>query len=257
MNKEDLKLKIIELFKTNVKGKGIICKTKHCGEEGHWLETQMGIHHNNKNEPDIFGYEMKKLSKKITFGDFSASEYLFSKKHKLLDNKNKKIIIITKNQFCQYFGMPNALKNNRYSWSGSCVPKYNKFNECGQVMIFNRNNDLCIYYSYKKDKRETKKDLPEFLKENIVLIAIWTYDNLKNKINNKFNNNGFFLCQKVDTTFEKICFGKPFDVEYFINHIKLKNIIFDSGMKENNNRNYSHFRSSSKNFWEVLIIEEY
>ena len=40
----------------------------------------MEISHNSNNEPDILGYEMKKNSSKITFGDFSASEYLFSKK---------------------------------------------------------------------------------------------------------------------------------------------------------------------------------
>lgn len=47
----------------------------------------MGIKHNAKNEPDINGYEMKKSSNKITLGDFSASEYLFS-------GKNKKILLI-------------------------------------------------------------------------------------------------------------------------------------------------------------------
>lgn len=66
---------IIKLFNTNVKDKKIeIIGKKHCGSEGHWLETQMGIKHNSKNLPDLFGYEMKKNSKKITFGDFSASE---------------------------------------------------------------------------------------------------------------------------------------------------------------------------------------
>ena len=43
----------------------------------------MGIEHNAKNKPDIHGYEMKKHSKgKITLGDYSASEYAFSKKNK-------------------------------------------------------------------------------------------------------------------------------------------------------------------------------
>ena len=62
---------------------------KHCGKEGHWLEDKMGIKHNSKNEPDIFGYEMKKNSSKITFGDFSASEYLFSKKREILNKLRK------------------------------------------------------------------------------------------------------------------------------------------------------------------------
>ena len=60
---------IIEIFNQNVKGVDIILddkNSKHCGKEGHWLETQMGIKHNSKNEPDLYGYEMKKSSSKIT-----------------------------------------------------------------------------------------------------------------------------------------------------------------------------------------------
>ena len=56
---------IIMLFNYNVKGKEICLEGKntlHCGKEGHWLEKQMGIKHNAKNEPDINGYEMKKSS---------------------------------------------------------------------------------------------------------------------------------------------------------------------------------------------------
>ena len=35
------------------------------------------------------------------------------------------------------------------------------------------------------------------------------------------------------------------------------NIIFDSGMYQGNSRNYSQFRSSANNFWNILITEEY
>ena len=54
---------IIKLFITYVKGVKICLEGKninHCGKEGHWLETKMGIKYNAKNEPDINGYEMKK-----------------------------------------------------------------------------------------------------------------------------------------------------------------------------------------------------
>ena len=61
---------IIDLFMNNVKDKEIVFTgEKHCGSEGHWLEKQMGLNPNCKNEPDILGYEMKKNSPKITFGD--------------------------------------------------------------------------------------------------------------------------------------------------------------------------------------------
>ena len=73
---------IIERFNQNVKGK--IPDTannnqRHDGKEGHWLETQMEIAHNGDNEPDLLGYEMKNqtTSGKITFGDWSADEYIF------------------------------------------------------------------------------------------------------------------------------------------------------------------------------------
>jgi hypothetical protein len=47
------KLEIIELFRINIKGKKIDIKSsniKHDGKTGHWLEKQMGIKHNSKNE---------------------------------------------------------------------------------------------------------------------------------------------------------------------------------------------------------------
>ena len=90
---DENKQKIIALFNNNIKGKKFKNKDKtHCGSEGQWLEKLMNLKSNNKNEPDIFGYEMKKESAKITFGDFSASEYLFSKNKDTLDEINNKKI---------------------------------------------------------------------------------------------------------------------------------------------------------------------
>jgi len=72
---------------------------------------------------------------------------------------------------------------------------------------------------------------------------------MKLHINNKFNNKGFFICKKIDNKYEKICFGKPFNFDYFIECMKNKKIY------EGNRRNYSHFRGTY--FWNDLIIEEY
>jgi len=251
---------IIDKFMTNVKHKEILITSNlHCGSEGHWLETQMGIIHNANNEPDILGYEMKKNSSKITFGDFSASEYLFSNKKEIIEKINnwkKDENKITRTEFIKYFGTPNPLKNNRYSWSGSCVPTYGSWNFCGQMMSFNNNLELCIYYSFDKDMRTDKQLYPIFIQNNIV-IAIWERNKLEQHINKKFNKKGFFICKKINNTYEKICFGKPFDFNYFVDNLKNKNIIFDSGMYEGNSRNYSQFRSSANNFWNILITEEY
>lgn len=259
-NPSSHKQNIIDRFMLNVKGKQIEIKgNKHDGSEGHWLETQMGIIHNSKNESDIFGYEMKKYSSKITFGDFSASEYLFSKKKETIKNINNwsgDTNNITKNEYIRYFGTPNPLKNNRYSWSGKCTPVYGEWNYCGQMLEFNNNSDLCVYYSFSKDTREIKQTYPAFI-QNDIIIAIWNRNKLEKHINSKFNNNGFFMCKKVGNVYEKICFGRSFDFDCFVNGIKNKNIIFDSGMYEGNRRNYSQFRSSAKNFWNSLVEEEF
>ena len=87
------------------------------------------------------------------------------------------------------------------------------------------------------------------------MIAIWKAEKMKPHIENKFNKKGFFICKKIEDKYNKICFGKTFDFEYFIECIKNKKIIFDSGMYEGNSRNYSQFRGSE--FWNELIIEEY
>ena len=254
------KADIIKRFYENVKNKeiNIINKnSKHSGKEGHWLEYKMGINPNSKNEPDINGYEIKKESSKITLGDYSASEYIFSRKRNYINEFNNwnENIKISKNNFIKYFGSPNIKKNNRYSWSGECVPKYNNWNKYGQNLLILDNNDIAIFYSYNEDKRIIKETFPNFLKNNNIMIALWKEEKMRNHINNKFNINGFFICKKINNKYQKICFGRPFDFEYFIDCIKNKSIIFDSGMYQGNNRNYSVFRGT--NFWNNLITEEY
>tara|TARA_B000000477_G_scaffold124579_1_gene132840 strand:+ start:6741 stop:7535 length:795 start_codon:yes stop_codon:yes gene_type:complete len=222
---------IITLFNTYVKGVEICLEgqnIKHCGKEGHWLETQMGINHNGKNEPDIYDYEMKKSSSKTTLGDFSASEYAFSRKNKrnninTLNNWTDKITL-SRSDFIKTFGNPNPSKGNRYSWSGSCVPTYNNWNSNGQILTINENNDIIIYYSFSKDTRSVKMNFPLFLQTDNIVISLWKSSKMKAHINNKFNKKGFFICKKIGSTYEKICFGKAFKFEYFIECIKNKKI---------------------------------
>jgi hypothetical protein len=258
-NDKTNKEKIIDLFNKYIKGNKISANIEHHGKEGHWLETQMRIPHNSNNKPDIFGYEMKKLSTKITFGDFSASEYLFSRNRDVINNINRwelEDFVMSRSDFIKTFGTPNVKKNNRCSWSGSCVPIYNEWNNCGQIIKITPNNDIHIYYSYSKDTRTGKEKFHKLLKKDDILIVIWFKKKLQAHINKKFNSNGFFICKKIGPTYQKICFGVPFDYEYFIDNIKKKYIIFDSGMYDGNNRNYSMFRSSYNKFWRNLIIVE-
>lgn len=259
---DEVKKRIIDIFRRNVKGKKIELDgydNKYCGKEGHWLEHNMGIIPNSKNEPDLFGYEMKKYSCKVTLGDFAASEYVFSKKREYLNKINSWTDEhkMTRNEFIRCFGNPNPEKNNRYSWSGNSIPKYDTWNTNGQTMVFNDNQELVIYYSFSKDERISKHSLPSFLHADNIMIAYWKYEKMKMNIERKFNHNGFFVCKKVNGIYNKICFGKKFDYEHFVECFKHKKIIFDSGMYEGNNRPYSMFRANSSEFWNDLIVEEF
>jgi hypothetical protein len=202
---------------------------------------------------------MKKSSSKTTLGDFSASEYLFSggnKRNKINEYNNwSDELKVNRNDFIHYFGNPNIHKANRYSWSGKSVPTYGCWNSNGQKLCVLGNNDIVIYYSFENDFRDSKDTLPDFLKTDCIMIAIWKEEKMKPHIDNKFNSNGFFICKKKDDKYEKICFGKPFNFEYFIDCIRNKKIIFDSGMYQGNSRNYSQFRGTS--FWNELLTEEY
>jgi hypothetical protein len=56
--------------------------------------------------------------------------------------------------------------------------------------------------------------------------------------------------------YDKICFGKVIDFEFFKTCIESNKIILDSGMYQGNSRNYSQFRAG-KSLWYDLLIEEY
>ena len=143
------KKQIISLFMNNVKGKKHT--TNVCdADEGQWLEKQMKLKPNSNNAPDIGGYEMKKDARKITFGDWSG-EYLFSQKKDLIDTINNKKICLSKEQFVKYFGKKHAHIDGRYSWSGSCIPKYGIWNNFGQMLKIDNDNNILIMYS--DDKR--------------------------------------------------------------------------------------------------------
>lgn len=249
---ETIKQKIIDLFNRNVKGKRSDTTSSnqgHDGRGGHWLETQMGVKHNAKNEPDLWGFEMKNnTSTKTTFGDWSASYYIYKDKD----------IGISRTQFMEIFGSPNAEKDNRYSWSGKPTPKIDAYNSFGQILKIDAENNIYAYYSYSKDQRaEKSKIVPKNLQKELVVLATWSKEKMRKKVEAKFNKLGWFKCNKgSEGIYSSISFGPPINFEFWIAGVRKGDIFFDSGMYVGNYRNYSQWRASNR-YWENLMIENY
>lgn len=259
---------IIELFHRNVKGKRpdvTGANERHDGKRGHWLESQFGITHNADNEPDLYGYELKnQTTSKTTFGDWSANEYIF-------DNPlyfsvfNANTSLGRREIFLTIFGKPNMLKHGRFSWSGEPCPKIDRFNVFGQRLVINENNDIIAEYCFSKDQRPDKDQIvPEILQQENLVLALW-YGNdvpagkkgkcLKHKVEDKFNDKGWFTC-KMDSTgaYSKICFGEPMTFEKWISLVKQGIVFFDSGMYQGNPRPYSQWRANN-DYWDSLITD--
>ena len=245
----DAKEKIIEIYRRDVKGKKLATKgtnPKHDGAKGHSLERLFGIKANGKNAPDLLGYELKsQTTNKTSFGDWSAGMYLFKGRDARC----------TRTEFIEMFGSPNPLKNNRYSWSGSCFPKVGAVNAFGQIMVVSDEGDVSIYYSYSKDMRPNKNEIiaREFQLDDL-LLAKWPKEKLEKHVNRKFNDKGWFKVFADDSgTCIELVFGKPMDFETWIDLVRKGTIYLDSGMYVGNGRPYSNWRASNT-FWDSLIV---
>lgn len=246
------KRKIIDLFNKKVRGKSSNtskANQNHDGKDGHWLETQMNIPHNRENAPDIYGFEMKNhTSIKTTFGDWSPDYSLFK----------RKVNLLTRDAFLQIFGAPNINHDNRYSWSGKPCPKIGKFNNFGQKLEIDKQNNILVIYSYKNDKRSNKgKIIPLKFQKNHIIIASWSAELMKRRVEKKFNNLGWFKCVKNEKgIYVKIVFGDPINFNNWIDGVKKGLIFFDSGMYQGNKRPYSQWRANNS-YWDNLITSTY
>lgn len=255
---ETRKKKIIDLFNKKVRGKSSNTATSnqsHDGKDGHWLEKQMGIKHNSKNEADLYGFEMKNhTASKTTFGDWSADYYIFKDLHFFSKNKGT----INRDRFMEIFGAPNIEKNNRYAWSGKPTPKINKYNQFGQKLIVDRKNNILAIYSFKEDKRKNKKSIiPSTMQKNKLVLAKWDAEIMTKKVERKFNNLGWFKCIKDKKgVYSKIVFGEPINFHNWIYGVKKGLIYFDNGMHVGNKRPYSSWRANNI-YWESLITSAY
>lgn len=264
------KEKIIEIYYNNVHGKSPNVSgmnVRHDGRKGQWLEHQFGILSNASNSPDLFGYELKnETSSKTTFGDWSANEYVFTNPaYKSVFNCKKKLD--NREKFLHIFGKPNKAKNNRYSWSGEPCPKIGEYNRFGQILRITSDKDIVAEYDYDQDERPDKKTVvPQILRINGLILAKWygfekpvgyRGKTLKEKLEDKFNANGWFTCKKDSSgRYCKICFGKPLNFAEWLNLVNAGIVFFDSGMYEGNERPYSQWRANN-NLWDSLIVEEY
>lgn len=261
---------IIELFRSNVKGKAPDVSgrnVRHDGRAGHWLEEQFGNTANCDNSADLLGYELKnETTSKTTFGDWSANDYIYGSGEYVIEFQGK-----TKAErmwsFCRIFGKANIEKGGRHSWSGEPCPKFGEYNSFGQKLIIEPdNNDIVAIYSYDEDQRADKSSIvPARLQKNDLILAYW-YGNvmprgkrgkcLKQKLEDKFDDKGWFTCKTKNGLYDKICFGKPVTYDEWIELVKTGIVFFDSGMYEGNPRPYSQWRANNS-FWDSLIYEEY
>lgn len=260
---DNAKEHIKKLFLDNVLGKSPNLESynkKHDGARGHWLEKQLGKNPDGKNEADFWGYECKNhtTSGKTTWGDWTANFYIFDK-----DNNYN----LTRDQFLFIFGKPNPKKNNRLSWSGEPVPRFNNvISNFGQYIHVDDYFNINIFYDFSRDQRRDKNNIvPKDLQIDNLLIAKWygleennksNKTALETKVKNKFDNKGWFKCVMENNTYTKIVFGKPIDFQTWITYVVSGDIYFDSGMYKGNIRPYSQWRSDNA-FWDKLIVEEF
>lgn len=265
------KERIIEMFRDQVKGKypetdG--ANVNHDGKGGHWLEKQFGINHNAANCADLFGYELKnETTSKTTFGDWSANRYIFNDPEYLYLFEGKSALE-RRDSFLKVFGKPNLKKNGRYSWSGEPCPKVGDFNKFGQKLDITPERDIVVIYDFSSDEREDKYSIvPTQFQNGMIILARWFGENsptsnrqdkcLKYKLEDKFNDMGWFTCKKDSNgVYKEICFGGPINFDSWIELVEKGIVFFDSGMYEGNPRPYSQWRSNNS-FWDSLIIERY
>jgi hypothetical protein len=247
-NDEDAKQIILDRFNTNVKDKEISSiNTLHNGAFGHWLETQMGVIHNCRNEPDLFGFEMK-TGDNVTTGIDKAPDIFYINGVDCRKGKTKLPQECKKEFWNKYASQKQSEDKTIGGW------KINEFNKCGQKIVVDEDNNIKVLYDYNYDTRDNKEYL-ELLKTPHIIMK-WKVESLRSAINNKFNKRGFFKCIKEGNKYTKICFGSPFTFETWIEEFK-KGVIYHDGYSKLKGRGRHVFRASNNKFWDKLIRQVY
>ncbi|MFI3190251.1 MAG: LlaMI family restriction endonuclease [Methylococcales bacterium] len=112
-------------------------------------------------------------------------------------------------------------------------------------------------YSFSKDTRANKKEIiPLLLQKEDLTLAKWNESSIRIKLENKFNQKGWFKCVKQGGIYTQLAFGNPISFDVWIAWVKIGDVFFDSGMFQGNSRNYSQWRANNT-FWDKLITERY
>jgi hypothetical protein len=223
----------------------------HDGAEGDWLTKKMGLTVNGKNEPDFQGFEMKKDSAKTTFGDWSPDFALY------LAPKRGVKPELSRSEFLKIFGTPKAhpepRKNGRHSWSGEVFPTVKGVNKYGQIMKVEESGDIKALYFHNSDQRPDKKNVvPKKYQSEGVVLAHWTSDRLRLRLERKFNQLGWFKCLKDSSgCYSELQFGRPINYEAFLKMVISGDVFCDCGMYDGNSRPYMTWRANHR-IWDLL-----
>lgn len=254
LEREVVKSLIEERFETFVKGLRpdlSLFNSLHDGAEGDWLTKKMGLTVNGKNEPDFLGFEMKKDSRKTSFGDWAPDIALYKSRGLGIAPELPRV------EFLKIFGTPKVhrepRKNGRYSWSGEVFPTVKGVNKFGQVMRVERTGDISATYRYEMDKRQGRdKLIPTQYRRGEIILAKWTNEKLKSRLERKFNQLGWFKCIKDSSgCYSHLQFGKPINYENFLSLVVSGDIFCDCGMYDGNSRPYMTWRASHR-VWDLL-----
>ena len=270
---KDAKARIKYLFDKNIRGQvfhppalssshssshsSSCCKVIKASDEGHWLEERFGLQANCHGGADLFGYEIKKASDKITFGDWAADEYIFRPGAVLLQhNPHVPLGALDKDAFLYLFGLYNDT-HGRFSWSGLTSPRLNQVNAYGQMLVMDAQENLFVVYHPHFDV--SVADKPNWVwHSEVTVLAFWSRAKIDRHVTQKFNQRGFLLCKKrqEDGVYTDLCFGRPINTGMWLDSVRKGLVFLDSGMTEGNRRNYSMWRAHAR-FWDTLIEEVY
>ena len=147
------------------------------------------------------------------------------------------------------------IDNGRFSWSGQPVPKINSWNEFGQRLRIDADLNIVALYDFNYDKRIDKHQFVDEIFHQQIVLAKWNACCLSQKVENKFNQRGWFKCvTNKNGIYTHIVFGCAFNYKQWLEWVKDGDVILDSGMKQFHRKPYQGWRASNK-LWNSLLFK--